>query len=234
MADKQVLPFNAVELFKRIDNGATTQNYEERQVVFAQGDKSDAMFYIRNGTVKLTVVSRAGKKAVVAILRRGDLFGESCLGRQSLRRSTATVIHPSVIARVNRAAILRVIQREPAFARLFVSYLLFRIGRLEEEHVDQVLNRSEKRLARTLLLLAAFGLPSKPDSALLKVSQETLAELVGTTRSRVSHFMNRFRKMGLIDYNGSLRVHQTLLGFLLHDAPEPTRASRRSPPQRTP
>jgi CRP-like cAMP-binding protein len=154
---------------------------------------------------------------VLAVLGRGDLFGEGCLVRQSQRMSTATAMHPSTIARVKRAAIIRVIHQQPAFAKVFVSYLLFRIGRLEGEYVDQILNPSEKRLARILLLLVGFGPQSKRDSAVLKVGQETLAEMVGTTRSRVSYFMNRFRKMGLIDYNGSLRVHKALLSFVQHE-----------------
>jgi CRP-like cAMP-binding protein len=217
MADKTFFAFDAVDLFKRVDSQTTTRDYGNKQVIFTQGDKSDAMFYIRKGTVKLTVASKNGKKAVLAILRRGDLFGEGCLARQSLRMSTATAIHPATIARVRRAAVVRIIHQEPAFAMLFVSYLLFRVGRLEEEYADQILNPSEKRLARILLLLAGFGRQSKPDSALLNVSQGTLAEMVGTTRSRVSYFMNRFRKMGLIDYNGTLRVHKALLSFLLHE-----------------
>jgi CRP-like cAMP-binding protein len=154
---------------------------------------------------------------VIAIMRQGDFFGEGCLVKQSLRMSTATAIQPSTIARVKRATIVRIIHQEPAFAKLFISYLLLRIGRIEEEFVGQIFNSSEKRLARVLLLLASFGLQSKPEPAILKVSQETLAEMIGTTRSRVSYFMNRFRKMGLIDYNGSLRVHRTLLSFLLHE-----------------
>jgi CRP/FNR family transcriptional regulator, cyclic AMP receptor protein len=150
-------------------------------------------------------------------MRQGDFFGEGCLVEQSLRMSTATAIQPSTIARVKRATIVRIIHQEPAFAKLFISYLLLRIGRIEAEFVGQIFNSSEKRLARVLLLLASFGLQSKPEPAILKVSQETLAEMIGTTRSRVSYFMNRFRKMGLIDYNGSLRVHRTLLSFLLHE-----------------
>jgi CRP-like cAMP-binding protein len=167
--------------------------------------------------VKLTVASKSGKKAVIAILRHGDFFGEGCLARQSLWTSTATAIQPSTIARVKRAPILRIIRQEPAFAKLFISYLLFRIGRIEDEFVDQIFSSSEKRLARILLLLAGVGPQSKPKLALVQVSQETLAEMVGTTRSRVSYFMSRFREMGFIDYNGSLRVHKALLTFLLNE-----------------
>jgi len=217
MAEKKIRTFAPHALFKRIGSHATPRDYRHRQAIFAQGDKADAMFYIQTGNVKLTVASRGGKKAVIAIMRQGDFFGEGCLVKQSLRMSSATAIQPSTIARVKRATIVRIIHQEPAFAKLFISYLLLRIGRIEEEFVGQIFNSSEKRLARVLLLLASFGLQSKPEPAILKVSQETLAEMIGTTRSRVSYFMNRFRKMGLIDYNGSLRVHRTLLSFLLHE-----------------
>jgi CRP-like cAMP-binding protein len=217
MAETKPLAFDSLDLFKRVDTQTTTRDYRNREAIFAQGDKADAMFYVQNGNVKLTVKSKSGKKAVIAILQRGDFFGEDCLSRHSLRVSTATATQPSTIARVKRASIIRIIHQEPAFAKLFISYLLFRIGQIEEEFVDQIFNSSEKRLARVLLHLAGFGLQSKPEPVLLKVSQETLAEMVGTTRSRVSFFMNRFRKMGFIDYNGSLQVHSTLLTFLLHE-----------------
>jgi CRP/FNR family transcriptional regulator, cyclic AMP receptor protein len=217
MAYKNALAFTPLDLFNRMGTQTTTRDYRNRQTIFAQGDKADAMFYVQNGNVKLTVESKSGKKAVIAILRHGDFFGEGCLARQSLWTSTAMAIQPSTIARVKRAAIVRIIRREPAFAKLFISYLLFRIGRIEDEFVDQIFSSSEKRLARILLLLAGVGLQSKPKLALVKVNQETLAEMVGTTRSRVSYFMNRFREMGFIDYNGSLRVHKTLLTFLLNE-----------------
>ena len=174
------------------------------------------MFYVHNGNVKLTVASKGGKKAVIADVG-GPIFGEGCLVRQSMRMSSATAIQPSTIARVKRVAIVRLIHEDPAFARLFISHLLSRIERIEEDFVDQIFSSSEKRLARILLVLASFGLQSKPEPAILKVSQETLAEMVGTTRSRVSYFMNRFRKMGLIHYNGGLQVHRTMLTFLLHE-----------------
>jgi CRP/FNR family transcriptional regulator, cyclic AMP receptor protein len=217
MADKNPLTLTSLDLFNLVDTQTTTREYRNRQAIFAQGDKADAMFYIRNGNVKLTSMSKSGKKAVIAIFRRGDFFGEACLARQSLRTSTAMAIQPSTIARVKRTVIARIIRNDPAFAKLFISYLLFRMGQIEEEFVDQIFSSSEKRLARILLLLAGFGMQPKPKIALLKVSQETLAEMVGTTRSRVSYFMNRFRAMGFIDYNGSLRVHKALLTFLLND-----------------
>ena len=212
MANNNHPAFNPLDLFRSVDTQAATQDYQNRQVIFAQGDKADAMFYIRDGSVKLTVMSKDGKKAVIAILGQGDFFGEGCLVRRSLRMSTATAIQSSTVARVKKAPLARVIRQEPAFANVFIAYLLSRIGRVEEKLVDQISSSSERRLAKILLLLAGVGLQSKPaEPVLLKVSQETLAEMVGTTRSRVSYFMNRFRKMGLIDYNGTLQVHRELL-----------------------
>ena len=215
MTDKTPLAFTLLDLFSRRDTQTTTRDYRSRQAIFTQGDKADSMFYIQNGNVKLTVVSKSGKRAVIGILRPGDSFGEGCLTAQSLRMSTATAIQPSTIARVKRATIVRFIRQEPKFAKRFISYLLFRMGQIEREFVDQIFSSSEKRLARVLLLLAGFGLQSKPEHVFLRVSQETLAEMVGTTRSRVSYFMNRFREKGLIDYNGTLRVHRALLTFIL-------------------
>jgi len=217
MAYTHALAFNPLELFTRIDAQTTAEEYRNKQLVYTQGDKADAMFYVQKGNVKLTVMSKGGKKAVIAILRQGDFFGEGCLATRSLRKSTATAIRPSTIARVKRATVARIIHQEPAFAKLFISYLLSRIRRVEEEFVDQIFSSSEKRLARILLLLAGFGMQAKPGPAVVNVTQETLAEMVGTTRSRVSYFMNRFRNKGFIDYNGSLRVHRSLLTFLLHE-----------------
>jgi len=214
MAYKHDLAFKPVDLFRAFDFAKTTQDYRQRQAIFLQGDKADAMFYIQHGNVKLTVKSRNGKKAVIGMMRQGDYFGEGCLRRQSLRISTATAMQPSTIARVKRETIVRIIHEKPSFATPFISYLLFRMGRLEEDFVDHICSSSEKRLARLLLALAGFGLQSKREPVLLKLSQETLAETIGTTRSRVSYFMNRFRKRGFIDYNGSLRVHRSLLTFL--------------------
>ena len=177
------------------------------------------MFYVQDGNVKLTVVSKRGKKAVIAILGRGDLFGEGCLAQRSLRMSTATAVQRSTIVRVNKGTISRAIRQEPAFARLLIAYLLSRIVRTQEDVVDQLLNSSERRLARVLLLLVRFGehSESEPESALLKVSQGTLAEMVGTTRSRVSYFMNQFKKKGFIHYNGGgLQVQRALHTFFVH------------------
>ena len=217
MADKNLIAANSMDLSKKAGTESSTQVYRSGQTIFTQGDKADAIFYIQRGHVKLTVMSKGGKKAVIGILRQGDLFGEGCLTQKSLRTSTATVIQLSNITRVKRADIARTIHREPAFAKLFISHLLFRIGRVEDGLVDQVCITSERRLARILLLLAGFGMQSNADPDLPKVSQETLAEMVGTTRSRVSHFMNHFREMGFIDYNGSLHVHEGLRAFLLDE-----------------
>jgi CRP/FNR family cyclic AMP-dependent transcriptional regulator len=217
MADKNLIAANSMDLSKKAGTESSTQVYRSGQTIFTQGDKADAIFYIQRGHVKLTVMSNGGKKAVIGILHQGDLFGEGCLTHKSLRTSTATVIQLSNITRVKRADIDRTIHREPAFAKLFISHLLFRIGRVEEGFVDQVCITSERRLARILLLLAGYGMQSNADPDLPKVSQETLAEMVGTTRSRVSHFMNHFREMGYIDYNGSLHVHEGLRTFLLEE-----------------
>jgi CRP/FNR family transcriptional regulator, cyclic AMP receptor protein len=222
MPSKRTLTFNPNTFLKKIGKRRTSQEYRNRELIFSQGDAADAMFYVEAGNVKLTVLSKRGKKAVIAIFRQGDFFGEGCLGAPSSRMSTATAEQLSTIVRVERAIIVRIIHQDPAFARLFIAHLLSRVARAEEDLLDQLLNSSEQRLARTLMLLANFGTQSKPHPATLKVSQQTLAEMVGTTRSRVSFFMNRFRKMGLIDYNGSVRVHWAMLNFLLHKrAPNP-------------
>jgi CRP/FNR family cyclic AMP-dependent transcriptional regulator len=207
----------ALEFFRRIDTPTSTYEYRNRQVIFSQGERADTLFYIRDGQVKLTVTSKSGKKAVIAILRRGDFFGEGCVTKQSLRISTATAIEATTIVGVMRADLVRIIHREPEFAKLFISHLLIRIGRIEEEFLDQIFNSSEKRLARILLLMAGLGLQSDTEPALIKVSQQTLAEMVGTTRSRVSYFMNSFRSRGFINYNGSVQVHPALLTFLTKD-----------------
>ena len=199
---------------EKIGTRKTGREYGNNDAIFTQGDTADSMFYIESGNVKLTVLSKRGKKAVLAILRQGDFFGEGCLANRAVRMTTATAIHQSTISRVTKPTLVSIIHEDPAFAKLFISHLLSRIGRIEEDFVDQLFNSSEKRLARTLWLLASFGRSSKAEPAILKVSQGTLADMIGTTRSRVSFFMNRFRKMGLIDYNGSLHVHRTLLAFL--------------------
>jgi CRP/FNR family cyclic AMP-dependent transcriptional regulator len=213
MVNNHRLNFTSKDLLKKIGSRKISRAYRNNEAIFRQGDAADAMFYIQEGNVKLSVRSRGGKQAVIAILGKGDFFGERCLVSQSLRMSTATSIHPSTIARVKKGTVVRIIRREPESAKLVISYLLSRIIRVEEDFVDQIFNLSEKRLARILLLLARFGKPSESKSVVLKVSQQTLAEMVGTTRSRVSFFMNRFRKMGFIHYNGGLQVRRGLLTF---------------------
>ena len=214
---RAALTFDAAVFLRRIGSRATSEEYRNKQAVFSQGEAADAMFFVEAGNVKLTVLSKRGKKAVIAIFRRGDFFGEGSLGPPSLRASTATAVGVATITRVGKATIVRIIHDDPVFARLFIAHLLSRVTRIEEDFLDQLFNSSEKRLARTLLFLASFGAESKSTPAILKVSQGTLAEMIGTTRSRVSFFMNRFRKLGLIDYNGSLQVHRELLTFLLHE-----------------
>ena len=217
MRRKRAIEFDSEMFLQRIGKRKATRQYKNRERIFTQGDVADSMFYVEAGDVKLTVESKRGKKAVIAIFRQGDFFGEGCLGTPSLRMSSATAVHLAIITRIEKKTIVRIIHDDPVFARLFIAHLISRVVRIEEDFVDQLFNSSEKRLARTLLLLSRFGTHSKPPSAILKVSQGTLAEMIGTTRSRVSFFMNRFRKLGLIDYNGSLQVHRELLTFLLHE-----------------
>jgi len=205
---------DSLYLLRKISPSIIAREYSDKEIVFSQGDKADALFSIRNGHVKLTVATSPEKKAVLRILRRGDLFGEECLARHRVRAATATAIGPSLITRAPRAAIARALRQDPACARMFLSHLLCRIDSVEEELVDQILNSSEKRLARALLAIAGIDKSSTQTEILRNIDQQTLAEMVGTTRSRVSYFMNRFRKLGLIDYNGSLRVHPSLFAYL--------------------
>jgi len=210
--------FDPETFLARIDEGKTTREYRNKEVVFAQGDLADSTFFIHSGRIKLTVVSTRGKEAVIGVLERGSFFGEGCLAGQPLRMSTASAIQASSLVRVDRSTMIRLLHREPEFAEAFIDYLLSRNVRIEEDLVDQLFNSSEKRLARILLLLAHFGKEPRPDVVIPKVSQETLAAMVGTTRSRVSYFMNRFRTLGFIHYNnGSLQVHSGLLSVVLHD-----------------
>jgi CRP/FNR family cyclic AMP-dependent transcriptional regulator len=219
MKGKRKLPFDPKAFLSKVNGGRAIANYRTDQIVFRQGDPADAVFFIESGKVKKTVVSEQGKEAVVALLGVGDFFGEGCLAGETLRLSTVSALTKCVIARISKAAITRVIHEEPAFAELFIAHLLARNSRVEEDVIDQLFNSSEKRLARTLLLLANFGKESRPEPIIAKVSQETLAEMIGTTRSRVSFFMNKFRKLGLIDYNGSIEVHSSLLNVVLRDQP---------------
>ncbi len=216
---KQV--FDPKVFLAKAATGRTVEAYQKNGNVFLQGDPADAIFYIQKGKVKLTVVSQQGKEAVVAILGAGDFFGEVCLAGQSQRMASAATLSECSIMRLNKERVVRLLHDEPSFSELFLHYLLSRNIRIEEDLVDQLFNSSEKRLARVLLLLANFGKEGKPEPVIPKISQETLAEIVGTTRSRVSFFMNRFRKLGFIQYNGQhasgLEVHSSLLNVILHD-----------------
>jgi CRP-like cAMP-binding protein len=217
MTPKLKAVFNPKLFLSKVGKGRTISAYRKSDVVFAQGDRADAIFYIQKGKVKLTVVSNAGKEAVIAILGPGDFLGEGCLAGRPVCLATATSMEGSSIVRIEKPATIRVLHEEPAFSEMFVSYLLSRNMRIEEDLVDQLFNSSEKRLARVLLLLANFGKEGKPEPVITKISQETLAEMIGTTRSRVSFFMNKFRKLGFIEYNGALHIHSSLLNIVLHD-----------------
>jgi CRP/FNR family transcriptional regulator, cyclic AMP receptor protein len=219
-AKKRKLPFNVEAFLSTVDGGRTVSKYGPKQNVFSQGDPADALFYIQEGKVKVCVVSDQGKEAVVALHGKGDFFGEGCLSGQPLRLATVVTVTDCVIMRLERVGVLRVLHEEQKFTEMFLSYLLARNARVEEDLVDQLFNSSEKRLARLLLLLANFGREGAPDPVIAKISQETLAEMIGTTRSRVSFFMNEFRKLGLINYNGHVEVHHSLLNMVLHDNPQ--------------
>ena len=217
MTRARTTPFDPELVLSKVGKGKTTLLTAKKHSIFSQGDAAEAVFYIQTGKVKLTVVSQQGKEAVIAILEPGAFFGQSCLAGQTIRAATATAVEDSNIVRINKDAMVRVLHEEPVFAELFMAYLLAHTIRVEEDLVDQLFNSSEKRLARVLLLLAHFGKEGKPETVITKISQETLAEMIGTTRSRVSFFMNKFRKMGFIDYNGELHVHSSLLNIVLHD-----------------
>jgi CRP-like cAMP-binding protein len=209
--------FNPQTFLNQAGSGKTNLTYPKKQILFSQGDKADAVFYIQAGNVKLTVVSEQGKEAIVAVLEKGSFFGEGCLAGQLVCMATATTAEDSTIVRIDKQAMIRVLHNEPTFSELFLTYLLTRNIRIQEDLVDQLFNSSEKRLARVLLLMAHFGKEGKSDAIIPKISQEALAEMIGTTRSRVSFFMNKFRKLGFLDYNGSVHVHSSLLNVVLHD-----------------
>ncbi len=217
MVRKPPLRFNPQTFLATIGNGKTKLTCPKKQILFAQGDAADAVFYIQTGTVKLTVVSQQGKEAIIAILEKGGFFGEGCLAGQLVCMATATAEKDSILVRIDREAMIRVLHDEPAFSELFLTYLLSRNIRIQEDLVDQLFNSSEKRLARVLLLMAHFGKEGKSEAIIPKISQEMLAEIIGTTRSRVSFFMNKFRKLGFFKYNGGVHVHSSLLNIVLHD-----------------
>ena len=213
-------PFDPESFLAHVGEGRSIGRYVKDQTVFSQGDRADAVFYIESGKVKISVVSEQGKEAVVAVIGADEFFGEACLAGQPRRIATAATLTESVVMRLDKAAIVRVIHQEPGFSEMFIAHLLERTIRVEADLVDQLFNSSEKRLARILLLLANFGKEAKTEPIIGKISQETLAEMVGTTRSRVSFFMNKFRKLGLIEYNGGIHVHSSLLTVVLHDQPQ--------------
>jgi CRP-like cAMP-binding protein len=209
--------FRPETFLAEVGKGRTVVAYQKDAVIFAQGEAANSVFYIQKGKVKLTVVSEQGKEAVIAMLGAADFFGEGCLTVQPFRMATATAMSECSIMRLEKAVVMQILHEEPAFAELLLSYMLTRTMRIEEDLVDQLFNSSEKRLARALLMMANFGKDGQPETVIPKISQETLAEMIGTTRSRVSFFMNKFRKMGFIKYNGTLEVHSSLLNVVLHD-----------------
>ncbi|HEY8670689.1 MAG TPA: Crp/Fnr family transcriptional regulator [Terriglobales bacterium] len=218
-AAKKISKFDPKTFLSTLNGGRKIEAFSKKQTIFAQGDSSDGVFYIKEGKVKLTVVSKAGKEATIGILNEDAFFGEGCLTGQRLRLCSATAMSDCSVMKIDKKSMIEVLHREHTFSDLFVAYLLARNIRYEEDLVDQLFNSSEKRLARILLLLAHFGKEGKPETVIPKMSQETLAEMIGTTRSRVSFFMNRFRKLGFIDYDGGsgLQVHSSLLNIVLHD-----------------
>jgi CRP/FNR family transcriptional regulator, cyclic AMP receptor protein len=220
MKRKRKLPFDPKIFLAQAGEGKMISKYRKDQIVFSQGQVADAVFYIQQGKIKLTVVSEQGKEAVIAILGPGQFFGEGCLNGHPLRIATTRAVDECVITRLEKATMIATIHNEPNFSEIFMSYLLNRSSRIEEDLIDQLFNSSEKRLARLLLLLANFGKEGRPAPIVGKFSQEMLAEMIGTTRSRVSFFMNKFRKLGFIEYNGKLEIHSSLLNVVLYDKPE--------------
>jgi CRP/FNR family transcriptional regulator, cyclic AMP receptor protein len=226
VAKKSKAKFDPEAFLAKADGGVAISKYRKGQVVFAQGEPADSVFYIREGRVKIAVVSDQGKEAVVAFLKAGDFIGEGCLTGRPRRISTARALQDSVITRLDKATMARMLRDQPNFSERFTAHLLARTIRVEEDLVDQLFNSSEKRLARALLLLANFGKDGKQEPVIAKVSQETLADMIGTTRSRVSHFMNKFRQLGYINYNGGLEVHSSLLDAVLHEKPSQIKMPR--------
>jgi CRP/FNR family transcriptional regulator, cyclic AMP receptor protein len=219
--------FNVNDFLATIGEGRTITEFTKKETIYAQGVRCDAVFYIQSGKVRLTVIATNGKEATIGILDEGDFFGEGCLAGQPLRMASATAMTDCQLMRIEREAMVLALHREHTLSDMFVAYLLGRNIRYEEDLVDQLFNSSEKRLARTLLLLAHFGKEGQPETVIPKISQETLAEMVGTTRSRVNFFMNRFRKLGFIRYNGELEVHSSLLNVVLHDSPHEREGSNK-------
>jgi CRP/FNR family transcriptional regulator, cyclic AMP receptor protein len=220
MPGKANPPFDPKEFLANVGEGKTILKFGKGDVIFAQGDEANTIFYIQKGRVKVVVISEQGKEAVVGILGPGQFFGEGCMNGHSVRIATTTAMEACLITVITKRAMLAALHDQPKFSELFMSYLLTRNSRVEEDLIDQLFNSSEKRLARLLLLLANFGKEGSPQQISPNISQETLAEMIGTTRSRVSFFMNKFRKLGLINYNGKIEVNSSLLNAVLYDKPE--------------
>ena len=220
MAKTNQRAFDPKAFLAKVGEGKTIVEYLKDQVVFAQGDAADTIYYIQKGRLKVVVISEQGKEAVVGMLEPGQFFGEGCMNGHALRIATTTAMEACVITAITKPAMLATLQSEPKFSEMFMAYLLTRNSRIEEDLIDQLFNSSEKRLARLLLLLANFGKEGNPQPISPNISQETLAEMIGTTRSRVSFFMNKFRKLGFISYNGKIEVHNSLLNAVLYDKPE--------------
>lgn len=209
--------FDPDTFLAKVGAGRTNLKYASGETIYRQGDSADAIYFLQDGKAKVTVTNTSGKEAVLAIIGTGDFFGEGCMNGQGTRMATVTAMTNCAIMRIEKAAMVAVLHSEPKFSEMFIAYLLHRNSRVEEDLVDQLFNSSEKRLARTLLLLANFGKEGKPEPVVAKISQETLAEMIGTTRSRVSFFMNKFRRLGFIDYNGHIEVNSSLLSVVLND-----------------
>ena len=220
MAKASKSSFDPKIFLAKVGEGKAILKFDKSQVVFSQGDPADTVFYIQKGKIKVLVVSEQGKEAVVGIMEAGQFFGEGCLNGHPLRISTTVAMEQCMIMSISKSAMLAALKDEPKFSELFMGYLLSRNSRIEEDLIDQLFNSSEKRLARLLLLLANFGKDGTPQPIAVQISQETLAEMIGTTRSRVSFFMNKFRKLGFISYNGKIEVHNSLLNAVLYDKPE--------------
>ena len=224
-ATKRKRQFDPAVFLATAAEGRTMSTHRDKEIIFTQGGDADAVFYIRKGKIKVTVVSKQGKEAVVAILGIDEFVGEGCLSGQPKRLATASALTECVTMRVTKKEIQRVLRSEPAFSQMFMSHMLARNIRVEEDLLDQLFNSTEKRLARLLLLLANFGKEGRPEPLIAKISQETLAEMIGATRSRVSHFMNKFRQSGFIDYNGRVEVHSSLLSVVLAEQPRTVKSS---------
>jgi len=212
-------PFDAIAFLEKVGEGRSISKFKKNDNIFVQGDEASSIFYIQSGAVKLTVVSEQGKEAVIAIIEAGHFLGEACLSGHFVRTATASAMTDTVLTSITKTAMLAALEREPKLAEMYLRHVLARSRRIEEDLIDQLFNSSERRLARTLLLLANFGKPGHPQPISVEISQATLAEMIGTTRSRVSYFMNKFRRLGFISYNGKIHVHSSLLNAVLHEKP---------------